>query len=127
MCNIFIHCYSVHPNHDLDYTIGTNFCLEDSPLNRMINRTWFISCKLANQPTPKPNFMMTTVVIENEKERELTQTNRSWALHDLNTTLNILLQEDTAAIKVTCTVFNKFGSDNASTLIELCGNVLIVK
>ena len=121
-----IPCYAVNPNHDLNYTIGTNFCLEDSPLNRVINQTWFISCELANQPTPMPNFMMTTVVVKNEVEMELTQMNRSWTLYDLNTTLDILLQEGTAAIKVTCIVFNEFGSDNASTIIELCGNTLVV-
>ena len=89
-----------------------------------MNLVWLISCELANQPTPKPDFMMTTVVVRNgtEMNQMLAHTDQNPAAYDLNTTLNFLYQEDTVAIKVTCIASNSFGSDNASTLIEPCGN-----
>ena len=116
----------MRPNNELTYTIGTNFCLEDSFLNTMMNLTWLISCEHANQPTPKPNFRMTTVVVRNgtEFDQVLENTNRNQTSYDLNATMHFLLQKDTA-LKVTCIVFNGFGSDNASTLIELCGNKFV--
>ena len=112
---------------ELMYTIGTDFCLEDSPLNEMINWDWIVSCGLVNQPIPPPFFRMTTVVVKRETEVTITEhNNQNLTFNSLNTTLYYLLQEDMASIRVTCTVSNMFGSDNASTVIRLCGNTRVV-
>ena len=122
-----IHCYLVRPNDELLYTIGTSICLEDSPLNKVIDKILFIICRLANQPIPFPTFVMTLGVVRNEMETNILERSRHWVIYDLNTTLNTLLQEDTTAIKVTCSASNAYGSDKAFTLIKLCGNTLIVR
>ena len=89
----------------------------------IMNPTWIISCGLANKPIPMPNFTMTTVLVQRETELIIDNRTQNLTGNFLNSTLNSLLHEDTAAIRVTCTVSNRFGSDNASTLIELCGNI----
>ena len=124
----------MRPNRDLNYTIGTNFCLEDPVLNMMINQMqlmmnlrWTVSCQLANQPIPIPKFTMTIAVVRNGIEMEIPMSvNQSWTSYDVNSTAYSLFQPDTTTIKVTCVVSNTFGSDNASTLIERCGNALVV-
>ena len=116
----------MRPNKDLEYTIGTNFCLEDSPLNRMMmDQIWVVSChQLANKPVPMPNYTMTIEVVKNEIAVEISSPmNRNLTFYGLNSTLNLLFQQDTTAIRVTCIVSNDFGSDNASSLIEPCGNI----
>ena len=125
MSNLFCLCYNtVRPNHDLEYTIGTNFCLEtESPLNTMMSQNWVVSCQLANEPIPPPNFKMTIEVVKTEIETELSMpTDINLVFYDLNSTINSLLEQDTSAIRVTCIVSNDFGSDNATTMIEPCGN-----
>ena len=135
MSNLFCLCYynTVRPNHDLEYTIGTNFCLEiQSPLNVMMGQNWVVSCQLANEPIPPPIFMMTievvnifmmTVeVIKNDSVIETELSMPKLVFYDLNSTINSLLERDTSAIRVTCIVSNDFGSDNATTMIEPCGN-----
>ena len=92
-----------------------------------MNQIWIVSCELANQPIPSPNFAMTIAIVKNDIEMDLLTTlNESLITYDLNSTLNFLFQPDTRAIKVTCVVSNNFGSDNASTMIERCGNTLLV-
>ena len=119
----------VRPNHDLKYTIGTNFCLEDSPLNRMGMQNWEVSCQLANQPIPPPMFNMAIELLRDGMKTELSNLifddmNLTLIFYDLNLTVHSLFDQDISAIRVTCFVSNTFGSDNASTLIEPCGNKL---
>jgi hypothetical protein len=125
LCDLFCFCYNtVRPNHDLSYTIGTNFCLElESPLNIMMNSFWVVSCRqLANQPIPPPTFLLTIEIVKTEMETELLMTtDQNLTFYNLNSTINTLLERNTSAIRVTCNVSNNFGSDNASTMIEPCG------
>ena len=82
-----------------------------------------MSCLLANKPIPEPIYKMTTEVIKTETETELIMpVYESLTFYSLNSTINSLFQQDTAALRVTCIVSNAFGSDNASTVIEPCGN-----
>lgn len=122
----------MRPNHDLKYTIGTNFCLEDSPLNRRGMQNWEVSCQLANQPIPPPMFNMTIELLMDGMKTELSvppnliidETDMNLAFYDLNLTVHFLFEQNISAIRVKCVVSNTFGSDNASTLIEPCGNKL---
>ena len=137
MSNLFCLCYNyntVRPNHDLEYTIGTNFCLEtQSPLNTMMmSQIWVVSCQLANEPIPPPIFMttievvnismMTIEVVKNDSGIETELSMPNLVFYDLNSTINSLLEQDTSAIRVTCIASNDFGSDYATTMIEPCGN-----
>ena len=137
MSNLFCFCYynTVRPNRDLKYTIGTNFCLEtQSPMNTMMSQIWKVSCQLANKPTPPPIFMTTievvnifmmtidSEVVKNNSGIETELSMPKLAFYDLNSTINFLSKQDTSAIRVTCIVSNDFGSDNATTMIEPCGN-----
>ena len=128
MSNLFCLCYYniVRPNHDLKYTIGTNFCLEtQSPLNTIMRRNWVVRCQLSNEPIPSPIFMMTIEVVKTEIEIELSMPvdmDPELVFYDLNSTINSLMEQDTSAIRVTCIVSNDFGSDNATTMIKPCGN-----
>ena len=82
-----------------------------------------VSCQLANQPIPVPIFKMTIEVIKTETETELSMpVYQNLTFYSLNSTIDSLFRQDTAALRVTCVVSNDFGSDNASTMIEPCGN-----
>ena len=126
MSNLFCLCYynTVRPNHDLEYTIGTNFCLEtQSLMNKMMGRNWVVSCQLSNDPIPSPTFMMTIEAVKTEIETELSMPlDMELIFLDLNSTITSLMEQDTSAIRVTCIVSNDFGSDNATTMIKPCGN-----
>ena len=46
----------------------------------------------------------------------------------LNDSLLLLLFEENAKfLNITCTVFNRFGSDRATTIIRVCGMLLSLK
>ena len=112
------------PNHNLYYTVGIDFCLEDmgSVLPNMI-----MECSLGNKPDPPPEFAFTVernlLPSSTDSATEMLQMQMSNdSILQLNeTTVLSLFNVDTKFIIVTCVVSNTFGSANTSTTITICG------
>ena len=106
--------YIERPNHDLLYTVGTDFCLEDMDTVLPIMT---MECSLGNDPDPLPEFSFTVErMLSNNSQMSndgILQLNRA--------TLLSLFNMDTMFITVTCTVSNLFGSTNSTTVITVCG------
>ena len=113
--------YIERPNHDLFYTVGTDFCLEDMDTVLPIMT---MECSLGNDPDPLPEFSFTVEkMLSNDSEvlhSQMSIANDS--ILQLNgTTLLSLFNMDTMFITVTCNVTNLFGSTNSTTVITVCG------
>ena len=115
------------PNHDLSYTVGIDFCLED------MDSVWpnmTLECLLAadNEPDPLPDFSFRVerILVSSSTGFETQQIHMQMPINDsilqLNETdLLSLFDVDTESINVTCIVSNTFGSDMATTVITVCG------
>ena len=109
------------PNHNLSYTVGIDFCLEDmgSVLPNMI-----MECSLGNEPDPPPEFTFTVErVLSNSTEmlQIMRQMSNDSILQLNETTVLSLFNVDTKSIIVTCVVSNTFGSAYTNTTITICG------
>lgn len=110
------------PNHNLTYSIGADFCLENED---SFEDGVTIYCHVANEPYPPPQFTLTVLKRNSNGVRQLLTVSEE--THDrsiifLNqTTLFSLFENDTMLIDVTCTVNNSYGSNNKSTSIRHCG------
>lgn len=113
----FIH--TVRPNHNLSYSIGTDFCLEHM---ESFQGGVFIYCQLSNSPFPAPKFNMIATRIGEDSSVELL--NRMKGNIFLNKTILKPLFENETVVNVSCRVSNSFGSDEMTTLIKACGESL---
>ena len=100
----------VKPNHELQYDVGTDFCVEDPMSFQSI-----IICQLERDPIPAPDFMWNVTL----NGIELHSDNVYYENGTLNLTGPIRL-DNTSRIYVICDVTNDFGSDTANTSISLC-------
>ena len=118
---------AVKPNHELQYGIGSNFCLEDptSFFQLMIN------CSLIQDPQPPPEFRWTLTY--NSTNLSLNSEDNIMYHHGLSVyqenetlTLNGALLDGLDGdlrIYITCNVSNIYGNDSRSTSISLCGKL----
>ena len=111
--------YIERPNHDLLYTVGTDFCLEDMDTVLPIMT---MECSLGNDPDPLPEFSFTVErMLSNNSEVLHSQISNDHILQLKGTTLLSLFNMDTMFITVTCNVSNLFGSNDNTTVITVCG------
>ena len=111
--------YIERPNHDLFYTVGTDFCLEDMD-TVLPNMT--MECSLGNDPDPPPEFSFTVErMLSNDSEVLHSQMSDDSILQLNGTTLISLFNMDTMFITVTCNVSNLIGSTDSTTVITVCG------
>ena len=114
--------YIGRPNHNLTYSIGADFCLENED---SFEDGVTIYCQVANEPYPPPQFTLTALTRNINGIRQLpimSEETHNRSIIFLNqTTLFSLFENDTMVIDVTCTVNNSYGSNNMSTSIRHCG------
>ena len=109
------------PNHNLSYSVGTNFCLED--MDSLLPNI-ALECSLSNEPDPLPRFNFTVERISlnfSSMEMLQMQTSTDSVLQLNETTLLSLFSANTEAIVVTCVVYNTFGNLSVATNITVCG------
>ena len=109
------------PNHNLSYSVGTNFCLED--MDSLLPNI-ALKCSLSNEPDPPPRFSFTVERISlnfSSMEMLQMQTSTDDVLRLNETTLLSLFSADTQSVVVTCVVYNTFGSPKVATNITVCG------
>ena len=112
----FIICVA-KPNHNLRYTVGTDFCLEDTSFPFMI------VCDFKEEPLPPPEFQWKITLNETDitvDDIEVYGTN-----FDNDTLIfsgNAITELDQYSIlSVTCISSNFFGSDTGNTSVVICG------
>ena len=108
------------PNHNLSYTVGTNFCLEDMD---SVLPSMTMKCLVGNEPDPLPEFSFTVerMLVSNDTKMLHRQMSNESILLLRETTVLSLFNEDTVSVSVTCTAYNSFGNDTATTIITVCG------
>ena len=116
---------AVKPNHELQYNIGTNFCLED-PTSYFQS---VVICLLTREPQPPPEFRWTlalnnTLLYLNSEDNIMYH--YSLSVYQDNDTLTLSGTvidglDDNLSLDITCVVNNTYGSDDESTSISLCG------
>ena len=114
--------YIVKPNHKLNYSIGTDFCLEETSFS------FTIVCRLdENEPTPSPlpAFQWLTTFKSNETVGNVPVTVTVATHFDDDTLIfsgDAIAELDRySVLNVTCNAFNNFGRDNATTVVKICG------
>ena len=120
------------PNHNLSYTVGNNFCLEDVD-SLLPSASITLECLLGNEPDPLPEFIFTietsefTFATENQTILLGPEIVRIPTSNDSILQLSAMeiqsLFMDTSFI-VSCMASNSFGSDIATTFITICGKSL---
>ena len=114
---------AVKPNHELQYNVGTDFCVED-PMSDRFNST--IICQLVEDALPPPEFLWN--ITKNGTEF-INLTFSSNFYHD-NDTLRLvgpIKLDNSSTLDIVCHVSNIFGNDTAITSISLCSKSMIVK
>ena len=126
MINIYYVKNAVKPNHNLQYDIGTDFCIED-PVNTSFHLT--INCPLTQEPLPLPEFWW----IINLNGRDLSYEEivsfglsvyPGYGTFSLNGTVNTEF-DDASMINITCEISNDFGNDTERTSIGLCSKLFL--
>ena len=115
--------YIAKPNHKLNYSVGTDFCLEETSFS------FTIVCRLdENKPTPSPlpAFQWLTTFKSNETVGNITVTATVDTTYFDNDTLifsgdAIAELDHYSVLNVTCNATNNFGHDNATTSVKICG------
>ena len=111
------------PNHNLTYPAGADFCLED-PVNSPFQIT--ITCPLANEPQPPPEFHWSIYSYYNETELDLDALSSLQVSNDSSDTLNLrgtVGLDGESTLSISCNVDNLYGNDTETTLISLCGEI----
>ena len=113
------------PNHNLTYTAGTEFCLED-PVNTPFQIT--ITCPLANEPQPPPMFHWSIYYnIFNDSESDLDDSLPSLQVFNDNSDTLILIGtvglDGESTLSISCIVDNLYGYDVRTTEISPCGEI----
>ena len=109
------------PNHNLSYSIGTDFCLEEAD-SLLPNIT--LECSLANEPVPPPEFNFTierTLLNSSSTEMLWMQMSTESILKLNETALRSPFSAGTVSITILCVVHNIFGSCHSATSITNCG------
>ena len=113
------------PNHNLSYSVGTNFCLEDMD---SLLPTITLECSLSNEPDPLPRFNFTVERISlNFSSMEILQmqTSTDSVLQLNEIMLQSLFNADTESIVIICVVYNTFGILRVATNIIVCGIIYL--
>ena len=105
------------PNHKLRYTVGTDFCLEDTSFPFMI------ICQLKDEPVPPPEFQWKIALNETDIIVDDIEVNGTYFDNDtLIFSENAITELDQYSIlSVTCTANNFFGNDTGNTSVIICG------
>ena len=110
------------PNHNLMYSIGSNFCIED-PMNSPFQVT--IACPLENEPQPPPEFHWS--ILYDDTELDLDDSMMT-SIHGLNVVnrSDMLILKGIIGLKLNtlslgCVVDNQYGNDIENTSISVCG------
>ena len=105
-------------NNQYSYGIGGHFCLEDVDT---VLQGVSVTCPLANEPSPPPQFNMiaTRILINNTSENLLSSSTTSLLLN--NSLLLLLFDDDTWLFRIDCFVSNSFGSSTNFSYIRVCG------
>ena len=105
------------PNHKLNYTVGTDFCLEDTSF------PFVIICYLEDEPVPPPKFQWKITL--NETDIIIGDIEVNGTYFDNDTLIfsgNAITELDQYSIlRVTCIASNSFGSDTGNTNVKICG------
>ena len=139
LTNLFLHkkLCTDRPNHDLSYVIGENFCLEDA---ESFPDGVTVKCPLANIPVPSPEYTITIKRVANDGNEEMflgrilisnngrISERRFEEVHLHSQILSSLFDNDTDKFKVniTCQVYNLFGTDNMTTFIRICSELIMI-
>ena len=104
----------------MSYSVGTDFCLEDT------SYSFTIICRLEEQPLPPPTFQWITTFILNETNLVASVGNIIDTTYFDNDTLifpgdEISELDQYSILDVTCNVSNAFGFDIATTSVKICG------
>ena len=83
-----------------------------------------IQCHVANNPFPPPQFSVTTERIFQNSSAKLLYSHPMESILLNDSMLLLLFEEETKYLNVTCAVFNRFGSDTATTIIRVCGMLI---
>ena len=108
------------PNHKLSYSVGTDFCLEDT------SYSFIIVCHLEEPPLPPPTFQWMTNFILNETDSFASVSNITidTTYFDNDTLIfsgdEITELDQYSVLDVTCNVSNAFGLDTATTSVKIC-------
>ena len=106
------------PNHDLNYAVGEDFCLEQTTENSFFT----VICSLEYPVTPPPIFQFS--IFQN-----VTPLLDTYALENFTSNISDLeksmsmsgtILPDELDITIVCNVSNANGNDTASTFISLC-------
>ena len=119
-CLFYIVLFPVKPNYELQYSIGTDFCVED-PMNTGFSS--IITCELVETAIPPPEFLWNITL----NGTELSSGNISLNIYPENDTLTLngsIKLDSTMTLDVICDVLNIFGSDSATTSISLCSKFM---
>ena len=110
---------AVKPNHELQYNIGTDFCVED-PMSSRFHST--IICQLAEDALPTPEFLWNNTV--NGTEFNSSFTNNFYYENDSLRLIGPINLDHTSTLDIVCHVSNLFGDDTMTTSISLCGKFM---
>ena len=120
-----IKCCAAKPNHELLYTAGTDFCLEDSVQH--ISFGPIIVCPLVEKPIPPPCFKWKITLNETDLTfDEIEVYMKDNGTYYENDTLvfsgNVFTELNYhSVLNISCDVSNSFGNDTRTTSISLCG------
>lgn len=119
--------YTGHPNHNLRYPIGANFCLENE---ESFQSGVTVQCTLKNDPLPNPQFTITTTRVTNSGTNELlipqirsSMDQKTAKILLKQTMLSSLFESDTVVVNITCRVNNSYGKSEMTTSIRVCGEL----
>ena len=110
--------YIERPNHDLHYSIGEDFCLEETTENSFFT----VSCSLTYSVSPRPVFQFrifqnATLLLDSYDLDNFTSTtseSEKWL------SINGTILPEELGITIECYIFNTNGNDSASTLLTRC-------
>ena len=115
---------TVKPNHELQYNIGTDFCVEDPMSLKSI-----ITCQLEEDVLPTPEFLWNITVNGTDSEVNFNLLTFERDFYYENDSLRLvgpinLDLTSTLSLDIECYVSNMFGNDTATTSISLCGKAM---
>ena len=112
-----MHLIAVKPNHELQYNIGTDFCVED-PMS--FNST--IICQLVEDALPPPEILWNVTI--NGTEFNLTFSSNFYYDNDTLRLVGPIKLDNSSALDIMCHASNIFGNDTATTSISLCSKCM---
>ena len=114
-----MHLIAVKPNHELQYKIGTDFCVED-PMS--FNST--IICQLVEDALPPPEILW-NVTINGAEFNLISSSNVYYGFkNDSLRLLGNITLDNSSTLDIMCHASNIFGNDTATTSISLCSKCM---